>query len=107
MKLVVGDLVLAIRYRVRDQGLANLAGAYDERSSENPSTFEGLKVDFPIVKLRSDVKDVGTVLFGLEEELELAVRFGSVNALSPERLIERRAGSRLETAHGLAKFELK
>jgi hypothetical protein len=81
--------------------LPDVAGTNDDRISENPSTFKRIKVDFPIVKLWSDVKDLGTVLFRLEEELELTIRLRRVDAVPPEWLPERRAGRWHKAPHRL------
>jgi hypothetical protein len=69
--------------------------------------FESFKIDFPIVKFWSEIENVSTVLLGLEEKLELAVRFSRVDMISPEWLMKSRTGTRHKATHGLAKLELK
>jgi len=89
------------------QSSSDLSGIYDERFLDDTSRLKRVEVTLPIVKHRGYVENISPVLLGLEKEFKLAVRFGRVDIVPPELLLESRPGTWNKATHGLAELELK
>ncbi|KRP90032.1 hypothetical protein AOQ73_25375 [Bradyrhizobium pachyrhizi] len=74
---------------------------------EDSFTFEGLQVDFPIMKFRRQVENIGAVLLSFEKKFKLPIRFSRINSISPERLVKSWARGRIEAAHRLPQLKLQ